>query len=765
MKYFHHLLSLMFSTPLLAVPQPIVLDDFETKQPWELKEWGDSAELSVKTQQASQGRKALVLEFAKAATEPHPRGIVLRRSLLGRASDYQDFIFDIFVETRSPLQLHVSVDADQSYERSPLTLKPGLNKDVHIPLLGDAFQAKDPDGKIVHLNPNLAIGTLILSFLRTENEAGRVYLDNIRAGHRPEWSLQRSKPAAIPPHPIRIQKLTGQQPKVKMFSLMELTVDLDAQVLDPYDSKELELKGIFTSPAGQKMEIPGFLYAGKVGDKPVEGAIWKIRFTPSQAGEWNYHVEVRNRWKRTQSANHKLLAEATDKNGFVRVNRSHPTYFAFDSGRFYYPMGQNVAWLPMRDYERYFTKMAANGENWARIWMTNWSFGIEWKPMGHFQGLGNYNLDRAQKLDELLRLAEKNGIYLQLVFDFHGAFSNKVNPEWANSPFNVTNGGFLTSPDQFFTDPRAKDLYKKRLRYIMARWGHSPHVMAWEFFNEVSFTDDFNEKNVTAWHQEMATLTKQQDPYQHLTTTSYGGEAIGDVYKSGTIDFAQYHVYTHNLYKQLRQINNRMSQYQKPYFVGEFGSDSANGTDDRDLRGVFLHAGIWSQFMQPAAGNAMPWWWDSHIEPNNLYYHFAALSRFATGLDRREHAFTPVRQKLRMEVGEQAYEFDLIGLQSPEYSMFWLCDSMGMNLKGRSQPLAYEEVKIALENFQEESYEIEFWDTYRGAVHQKAFIKSGQGKLALELPRFSNDIAFKIRPKKALAHEEARLNPSRHAGL
>jgi hypothetical protein len=383
--------------------------------------------------------------------------------------------------------------------------------------------------------------------------------------------------------------------------------------------------------------------------------------------------------------------------------------------------------------------------------MTNWSFGIEWKPMGQFQGLGAYNLERAQKLDELLELADSFGLYLQLVFDFHGAYSSKVNPEWSNNPYNVINGGFLTSPEEFFTHPEAKALYKKRLRYIMARWGASPHVMAWEFFNEVSFTDNFNERTINDWHQEMASYVKQLDAYQHLTTTSYGGGAIGDVYQLPVIDFSQYHIYAQNIVKQLPRINTKLSQYNKPYFIGEFGSDAANGGDDLDKTGIFLHAGLWSQFMQPASGNAMPWWWDSHIEPNKLYYHFAGLARFAQGVDRRHHAFMPFAQKLRMSVGDQSYDFELMGLQSSELSMFWLCDALGMKPQGRPQQLAYEEVKIALPGFKDQLYDLEFWDTYRGKVIRRAKLEPDGGRLAFELPRFSNDIAFKIRPRKTLA--------------
>lgn len=752
MKTILGLFLLLLSARASAVEPTLILDDFEQVLPWEVKEWGDGGTLSLDTQHVSQGKKSLRLQFEKAGRAPHPRGIVLRRSLLGKAGDYQDFTFDIYVETTAPLRLHVGIDADRTYERTSIVLEPGWNRAIQIPLLDGSFKAWDPDTGHVALKPESAIGSLILSFHRELNEAGSIYLDHIRTQSRPELNFKRPQ-AQKPDQPvIRIQNIKKPDGVAMVYKPWEWTVDLDAPVVDPYDPSELDLRAVFTSPQGRTLEIPGFLYGGTVtGVEPVRDAVWKFRFTPTEPGEWSYRVSAKNRWQHVQSESFSFRAEAGPGDGFIRVDPKHPQYFSFDSGRFYYPIGQNVAWLPFQDYDRYFAQMASHGENWARIWMTNWSFGIEWKPMGQFQGLGAYNLERAQKLDELLELADSYGLYLQLVFDFHGAYSSKVNPEWSNNPYNVINGGFLTSPEEFFTHPEAKALYKKRLRYIIARWGASPHVMAWEFFNEVSFTDNFNERTINDWHQEMASYVKQLDAYQHLTTTSYGGDAIGDVYRLPVIDFSQYHIYAQNVVKQLPRINTKLSQYNKPYFIGEFGSDAANGGDDMDKSGVFLHAGLWSQFMQPASGNAMPWWWDSHIEPNKLYYHFAGLARFAQGVDRRQHAFVPFAQKLRMSVGDQSYDFELMGLQSSELSMFWLCDALGMRPKGRPQQLAYEEVKIALPGFKDQLYDLEFWDTYRGKVIRRAKLEPDGGRLAFELPRFSNDIAFKIRPRKTLA--------------
>lgn len=41
----------------------------------------------------------------------------------------------------------------------------------------------------------------------------------------------------------------------------------------------------------------------------------------------------------------------------------------------------------------------------------------------------------------------------------------------------------------FFIDERAIADYKNRLRYIVARYGYSTSVFAWEFFNEVHSTE------------------------------------------------------------------------------------------------------------------------------------------------------------------------------------------------------------------------------------------------------------------------------------
>ena len=118
--------------------------------------------------------------------------------------------------------------------------------------------------------------------------------------------------------------------------------------------------------------------------------------------------------------------------------------------------------------------------------MAAWSLGIEWVNTG----LGDYTerMQNAWTLDQVFLLGAKYGINIQLVLINHGAFSESTNPEWFANPYNKLNGGPLESPSEFATNQIAIKFWQQRLRYIAARWAAYPNLFAWEWWNEVNFT-------------------------------------------------------------------------------------------------------------------------------------------------------------------------------------------------------------------------------------------------------------------------------------
>lgn len=307
--------------------------------------------------------------------------------------------------------------------------------------------------------------------------------------------------------------------------------------------------------------------------KPIGKPVWKIRFTPFEIGKYTFNITARNS-KYSDSVSGSFNAILSNKSGFVRVCNEDKRFFKLDNGQNIFFVGMNLGWHTgangTYDYERWFRKMRDNGINLARLWMASWSFAIEWKKLGY------YDLENAWRLDWILNEAERSDIYIMLCLINHGQFSASVNPEWGNNPYNSRLGGPLRTPPEFFTNQEAISIFERRLRYILARWGYSTHLMAWEFWNEVDLTDNYEAEVVRKWHGEMSAWLRLNDPYRHLISTSfsnpYADEKMWDL---ETIDFSQVHMYnTPDFAQALPQyIKEFFKKHGKPVIVAEFSAE------------------------------------------------------------------------------------------------------------------------------------------------------------------------------------------------
>jgi hypothetical protein len=408
---------------------------------------------------------------------------------------------------------------------------------------------------------------------------------------------------------------------VPVFSCFELTITAKAFSGNPFDPSQNDIQMVVTDPKGQTTSIPAFYD----GDNT-----WRVRFTPQKPGTYRYRILARGNIELDGTPTAGSFRAAASKNhGFVRINPSLRTRFAFSTGEPFFPVGHNVAW-PSRwqsqfvDYDAFFPKMGAAGENWARVWMTAWGgLNIEWTP----GRLGSYNLEAARYLDRILALAEKHGIFIQLVIQHHGQFSTRVNPNWNENPMNEALGGFLSRPGEFFTNARAKELFKRKARYIVSRWGYSTHIFAWELFNEVQYTDHPGWDAVVRWHSEMASYIRSIDPYKHLITTS-SPDPSSPVWDS--MDFYQEHFYNNDPAAAASGDLNP-SRFTKPYFVGEWGA--TNGAGPTENGAEFLRRGLWSGIMTGASAAPMFWDWN-YIHRHDLYKQIGVTAKIvnAAGL-------------------------------------------------------------------------------------------------------------------------------------
>ena len=461
-----------------------------------------------------------------------------------------------------------------------------------------------------------------------------------------------------------ITSISQNAATVGLYQKFELSFTLSESYDNPFDPDIVDITVTIDRPDSNTAIIPAFFYKeyDHAGGRYINGRnpCWKARFAPSLVGKHlvSQITIVDTKGTKIVEPNVTFTCIESGEKGFIRTDQRDRHYLRHASGAPYLPIGHNVCWLPdgPDDWEHYFTSMGTAGENWTRIWMTHFYEGqlLEWSRnhwSGYFRGLGRFSMEMGWKLDRIVEMAEQNGINIQLVLQHHGQFSTTTDSNWSENPYNITHaatdGGFLERPDDFFTDDEAVRLTKNKYRYIIARWGYSNAVLAWELWNEVQYTDGWknNQPAVAAWHEEMADYISSIDPFDHLITTSSDSSGFDAFWSLNNIDVIQVHHYGNETIGFFKNAVTRLDSFAKPVIMGEFGVGRTENVDvpemDFDLlnepyksqilKCLPLHNGIWSAFHLKSGAHL--WWWDHYIEELDLYHQFSALSIYAQGED------------------------------------------------------------------------------------------------------------------------------------
>jgi hypothetical protein len=437
---------------------------------------------------------------------------------------------------------------------------------------------------------------------------------------------------------IQITPLTGAQP----WQRMEFRITGVPAAANPFDPELIRVDGQFVLPSGQSMAIPAYwhqsysrqLSGGNEVLSMAGAAEWRLRFAPPQTGIYSVTVSVLTNGQSCGvpgSTTFTVAGSTPARNGYVRLDAGKQ-YLETGDGQPLRLLGADVCWHGARgtyDYDDWFGALQAAGGNYARLWMCPWAFGLETQP----GSLNNYRLDRAWQLDYVLQLAEQRGLYLELCLDYHGMFA--VEPDywggnnyWPANPYCITNGGPCATQNAFFTNALAKATYQKRLRYLVARYGYSPNLLGWQFFNEIDNEYSLlNASDVAAWHAQMGSWMRAQDPFAHLLTTSFTYvEPHPEIWTLPQMDYVCVHSYgaARPAATLSSTIQGLRQKYGKPVLIDEYGT-SWQGWDraaDPYLRG--FRQGLWGGALGGSVGTAMPWFWEN-IYSENDYPVFAAL--------------------------------------------------------------------------------------------------------------------------------------------
>ncbi|HLF00850.1 MAG TPA: DUF5060 domain-containing protein [Anaerolineales bacterium] len=558
----------------------------------------------------------------------------------------------------------------------------------------------------------------------------------------PSLPAPTQAPTLAPTEAKALPKITAvelDQPKVPKYESIEMTLAVEAEYTNPFDAREVRLDGLFTGPDGAEMKVPGFWD----GEKS-----WRVRFTPSRAGEWRYQLTISDERGASDPVEGAFNVTASDLHGWLQVGQwvnpeYSPRYLVYHDGTPFYGVGHcdalNIL-IDGFDIERgvnLFDNMRAAGENFV-VWWPLYSI----SPIK--SDYDRYSAANMKTIDLVVADAQKKSVFLIFTIWDHPQLRTQGHP-WGDGNWDNSNGfRKLGDIDSFFTSDEAWAWQENFYRYIIARWGYSPAIGMWQTVSEINGTNAYDQTD--PWHTKVNDYFVKNDPYRHPTTASKSGDVE---WPEGhqAMDAPQVHIYDFDedpvgAAQTLAHWTRLMWEVaEKPNWVGEFGV--TGNTYYPEL----FHNSIWAAL---ASGAAMtPAEWNSGGSWGRLTDEMNAdLNRLGQFV-----AEIPLA-KLNPSLLQISASDPLVrgwGVAGHDGGLFWVQD---FALEGKSitevrnDRTVRQGVLVELQGMESGTYLIHPYETWQGTFLESFEVECADGQpCAISLPDFKADMAFRIERK------------------
>lgn len=545
-------------------------------------------------------------------------------------------------------------------------------------------------------------------------------------------------PAATPTpdNAARVTAVTPDKSTLPNYESLEMILELTADYTNPYDAREITVDGLFTAPDGQTQTVPAF-WDGQEA--------WRLRFTPSQVGDWQYEISVQDVNGRSQPHTGQFTVTPSEHNGWLQAgNWVNPEYsghyLVHHDGTPFYGIGHADALNILIDGFNIesgvglFDNMLAADENYV-VW---WPFYTN-SPVNNRHD--DYSVANMGIIDLVVQDAQAKGIYLIFTIWDHPQLRDNTHA-WGTGNWQ-NNNGFRNLGDinTFFTDAEAWAWQENLYRYLIARWGYSPAIGMWQLVSEINGTNAY--EHTDAWHDKVNAYFVANDPYRHPTTASMAGDVDWEA-GHNTMDAPQVHVYdldegpiqaAETIAYWTRLMYDRA---EKPNWIGEFGVPG-NG----EYPELFHHS-IWAALANGAAMTPAEWnsggnWGRMTPEMN------ADIGRLATFVNDLPLAHL---NPAPLELSSSHPDVRAWGLAGTDGGLLWAQD---FSQNGRpatelrtNQP-TYEDVTLTITGLADGTYTATPYDTWQGVyLEPQELTCTTDAPCTLTLPSFQSDIAVQL---------------------
>ena len=515
-----------------------------------------------------------------------------------------------------------------------------------------------------------------------------------------------------------------------LYEKFEISFNLKAEFVNPFDPDEIDITALFISPTGKKWNIHGFYDYS-------QGTLWKIRFSPDETGKWSYNISVRDKNGQITNNSRTFIAVKSAKKGPLLI-AGNKRYLKHSDGSDFYGVG-----LWYNDSYTEFNKGSVKAAELDNLKTLGVNFiGTFITPLETWaSGLGRYDQNICGRLDELIGMCEERDMLLSLNLWFHSYLSETVwgggNIRWYTNPYQQ-----VTSCKDFYRSEAAWKYQEKLYRYFIARWGYSRALAIWFIVDEINGTDGWvsgDSLAASAWANKVHSYFKTNDPYNHPTTgTRSGGieefwhqgyqnldlagreiyEAQGfQINTTGTLDSASVNPLTSSYFNYAQEIRKLWNGYEKPAIIGETGWDHTFFEPAMPGYLAQYHNALWVSL---TTGCAMtPFWWaySRFLNDNVLTSQITSIRKFTDRIPfSRLSGIKPAIIK--------STKGDAFGMQSNEVIFGWVVNP--------TTDVANAVVKIS--SVANGKYKLMIYHTWRGAPVHEEDMTCNNGTLTITVP-------------------------------
>lgn len=355
---------------------------------------------------------------------------------------------------------------------------------------------------------------------------------------------------------------------------------------------------------------------------------------------------------------------------FIRVSPRDARYFETDDGRPYIPDGLNLISPPwirsgqpddrLAALDEWLGKLAAGGGNHIRVWLSNEFYEVE------HERAGQYDSERAQRIDAMLAIARKHGIRVKMTIE-HFREIDPAHPRqrWAvKALHHRSRGGLATTMEGWMESAEARQQFVQKLEFLASRYRNDPTIYGWELWNEMNAV--VGRGDYLGWTKAMLPELHRLFPHQLCMQSlgSFDSTGVRGSYRALALmpgnDVAQVHRYL-DLGARLEVCHGPVdilaadavstllaARPGKPVMLAESGAVEPSHSGPfklyaKDSKGIILHDILFAPFFCGAAGCGQCWHWDQYVDANNLWWQFGRFASATKGLDPPAEAFEPVQ--------------------------------------------------------------------------------------------------------------------------